>query len=303
MTGTYNNTNNTTASSQQVDCAEWDVILAQQDGWNEQACELDVEVAVQAAMRAIDASPEHLRFRRGTDIYLARKKQLATILESDLMLPSYSGAKRLHATMQTWCHLLEQLPALNAHLIEDEITLCENLCSKSKKGFMPNDRLVYVAYSQCNNKVSYGATFAQRLQTRLTQQKAYERNLKQEIADHVRALACTLSQAESRAALTSEQAHELLANTAHWEEMLIGLTSRHLYQAQIEELRQQASLTKPYFLARKKHLEARIAALQATIQDIDQSLEQDLAPLRDQHHQLTLFIAEQAHNNSSGEAL
>lgn len=256
--------------------------------WDPKLFTLDVPAAIAAAHVVCSQIEETEWFQVGTDIYMERKKQIAHQLEAALMMPSYTGAKQLHEVMQAWLAFLMELPCLNASLIESEIILCTNLCTRSKMGFMPNDRLVYTAYTTLNNKESYGDMFKRLLQPRLEQQKSYERHLQEEAQAHIELLLDTaLSQHLSPQEKAEQDAyyHALLENDIA---KLVNVTNRNYYQQQISELTEQFEKLKPYKIKQRRTITTRIDALEKKIHEIDEKLAPLLSPLYQQLVQLEI---------------
>lgn len=256
--------------------------------WDPKLFTLDVPAAITAAHVACSQIEETEWFQVGTDIYMERKKQIAHQLEAALMMPSYTGAKQLHEVMQAWLAFLMELPCLNASLIESEIILCTNLCTRSKMGFMPNDRLVYTAYTTLNNKESYGDMFKRLLQPRLEQQKSYERHLQEEARAHIELLLDTaLSQHLSPQEKAEQDAyyHTLLERDIA---KLVNVTNKNYYQQQINELIEQFEKLKPYKIKQRRTVTTRIDALEKKIREIDEKLAPLLSPLYQQLIQLEI---------------
>lgn len=256
--------------------------------WDPKLFTLDVPAAIAAAHLVCSQIEEAEWFQVGTDIYMERKKQIAHQLEAALMMPSYTGAKQLHEVMQAWLAFLMELPCLNASLIESEIILCTNLCTRSKMGFMPNDRLVYTAYTTLNNKESYGDMFKRLLQPRLEQQKSYERHLQEEARAHIELLLDTaLSQHLSPQEKAEQDAyyHTLLERDIA---KLVNVTNKNYYQQQINELIEQFEKLKPYKIKQRRTVTARIDALEKKIREIDEKLAPLLSPLYQQLIQLEI---------------
>lgn len=256
--------------------------------WDPKLFTLDVPAAITAAHVACSQIEETEWFQVGTDIYMERKKQIAHQLEAALMMPSYTGAKQLHEVMQAWLAFLMELPCLNASLIESEIILCTNLCTRSKMGFMPNDRLVYTAYTTLNNKESYGDMFKRLLQPRLEQQKSYERHLQEEAQAHIELLLDTVSSQHLSSQERAEQDayyHALLENDIA---KLVNVTNRNYYQQQINELIEQFEKLKPYKIKQRRTVTTRIDALEKKIREIDEKLAPLLSPLYQQLIQLEI---------------
>lgn len=254
--------------------------------WDPKLFTLDVPAAITAAHFACSQIEETKWFQVGTDIYMERKKQIAHQLEAALMMPSYTGAKQLHEVMQAWLAFLMELPCLNASLIESEIILCTNLCTRSKMGFMPNDRLVYTAYTTLNNKESYGDMFKRLLQPRLEQQKSYERHLQEEARAHIELLLdMALSQHLSPQEKAEQDAyyHTLLERDIA---KLVNVTNKNYYQQQINELIEQFEKLKPYKIKQRRTITTRIDVLEKKIHEIDEKLIPLLNPLYQQLAQL-----------------
>lgn len=256
--------------------------------WDPKLFTLDVPAAIAAAHLVCSQIEETEWFQVGTDIYMERKKQIAHQLEAALMMPSYTGAKQLHEVMQAWLAFLMELPCLNASLIESEIIPCTNLCTRSKMGFMPNDRLVYTAYTTLNNKESYGDMFKRLLQPRLEQQKSYERHLQEEAQTHSELLLDTVSSQHHSSQKQAEQNvyyHALLENDIA---KLVNVTNRNYYQQQINELTEQFEKLKPYKIKQRRTITTRIDALEKKIYEIDEKLAPLLSPLYQQLVQLEI---------------
>ena len=256
--------------------------------WDPKLFTLDVPAVIATAHLACSQIEETEWFQVGTDIYMERKKQIAHQLEAALMMPSYTGAKQLHEVMQAWLAFLMELPCLNASLIESEIILCTNLCTRSKMGFMPNDRLVYTAYTTLNNKESYGDMFKRLLQPRLEQQKSYERHLQEEARAHIELLLDTASSQHHSSQKQAEQNayyHALLENDIA---KLVNVTNKNYYQQQINELTEQFEKLKPYKIKQRRTVTTRIDALEKKIHEIDEKLAPLLSPLYQQLVQLEI---------------
>lgn len=233
------------------------IAVSRSSGWDEEACALDFEDAISAIQRTIALLPGYLRPRVSAEIYVERKRQIAAMIAADFLLPSYSGAKKMHATMLGWEQLLERTPGLSARLLEEEIDLCKSLCRRSKLGIMPNERLVYLAYMQCNGKTSYGDMFQRRLDPILKDQEHYEREIETEAGELARALVASGTEADQSVAQRKR--------LAELQEMIESFKGIPPCVAQIEELQRQLSELKPYHFGRRRLIEKRIAELERSI--------------------------------------
>lgn len=252
------------------------LLAAQFAGWDSKLYTLDADLAIEAAQRALELAAERQRYDLGSRIYVARKRQIALMIEASLMMPSHTSAKQVHATMELWLRLLQELPSLNRSLIEDEITLTANLCARSKMGIMPGDRLVYTAYQSFNHKESYDKTFRRALEPRLSEERAQSRQLTASIKAQVEKLQRRCQQAlpASREALLAE--HEQL-KTARQEliakrDLLVGLSSRSSHEQHLEELELKLAKLAPFRIMQRRTIQTRIAELRAKIAALDEEL-------------------------------
>lgn len=244
-----------------------EVLAAMQDGWEEKACILDLDKALHAAKNALNNTPYYLQPRTSIEIYAERKRQISAMIDANFLLPSYSGAKKMHETLSMWCDLLYGLPFLNSSLLRNEISLCKALCRKSKNSFMPNERLVYVAYMEFNNKVSYGDSFEKRLQPLLIERESFEVAAKQDVRK-------ALEQIEF---VKDEKTERPSSNrVVEWKELIAGLSLKPLYQLQINELNQQLASLRPYHIRQRRITRKRIDDLGTKITSIDKELEEIL---------------------------
>lgn len=259
-------------------------LLACFGGWESKQYQFDLEFAIDSAKHALSLIPEEERYEKASEIYIARKRQIALILESNMMMPSYTGAKQLHETMMWWKRLLQEIPYLNSELLQGEVTLCTNLCHRSKRGIMPGDRLVYTAYSTLNGKESYGETFRKAVEGRLEAEQS--KNAEQQGAAAER-IACLVAVAKEHLGATmapeelKARLEEDRAALQAEEDAAMGMTNRSMYQGQIEELEARKAKLPPYKFFKIREIDAGLAALNAKLASIDENLEPLVAPLRE----------------------
>ena len=261
-------------------------LLAKFGGWDSKLYTFDIDFAIDAAKHALALAPESSRYDMASEIYAARKMQIAHILESEMMMPSYTAAKQLHGTMGEWQRLLLEIPFLSVSLIEGEVSLVENLCLRSKLGIMPGDRLVYTAYASLNGKETYGETFRKALATHLEEAREGQA---QQIDD-------LISQAEERqreidAQVTSgtllhDQEQAALQEVLDLLESAVAgvkdQSNKVIYQQQLEELEKQLANLKPLKFFKRQVLGNQIAATKEKIAQVDSELAQAIAPLEAQ---------------------
>ena len=254
--------------------------------WHSKMFDFDPGSIIRSINHALGLIPEADRYAVATDIYTARKRQISLRLEAAIMMPSYQGAKQTHAVMMDWKRLLAEIPYLTPTLIQSEVTLCENICTRSKLGVMPSDRLVYTAYATFNHKESYGESFRKVLLTRAKREQKHEMELlaqaqektKQRLSDiAAQRDRGEISAAEEKALLEGEIA-ALQGELARAE----GMSDKKLYQQRLEELQDMRSKLKPYKLLRKRELDEQISEVQQKLSEVDAPLEVTLRSLQSQ---------------------
>ena len=270
-------------------------LLAKFGGWDSKMYTFDIDFAIDSAKHALALAPENGRYDMASGIYAARKKQIAHILESEMMMPSYTAAKQLHGTMAKWQRLLMEIPFLSVSLIEGEISLVENLCLRSKMGIMPGDRLVYTAYASLNGKEAYGETFRKALSTRMA--KAREEQARQVDGLIARAEARQREIQEQVAAGSISQDEEesaLRDVLALLESAVAGIKDQSnevIYRQQLEELEQKLAELKPLKIFKRQELCNQITATKEKIAQVDAELAQTIAPLEAQMRTLRARLA------------
>ncbi|MGN0046327.1 MAG: hypothetical protein ACI37P_03250 [Eggerthellaceae bacterium] len=262
------------------------LLRAKFGGWDSKMYTMDCDYAISCAERAISLQDPSRRYQVAADIYVARKHQIAKLLESQMMLPSLTSAKQMHETMQHWQRFLAEIPCLTPGLIEGEVALCKNLCMRSKLGVMPGDRLVYTAYATLNDKVSYGDMFEANLQERIEGAKQRKQQIMNDVLARIEARRqSSLSLIES-GDLSPEQERERLqedlASLTCDLGDVIGLSDRLMYKSQLEEVRKKRAELKPTKIFKKKELDEQIAQVEEKIAQIDAEIAPVVQPLQDE---------------------
>lgn len=239
-------------------------------GWDPETCILDVDEAVSSAREFLDVTPDYLKPRVSAEIYAERKKQIAAMIDADFLLASYSGAKKMHETINIWLRVLDGIPYLSTAVLKHEIGLCKSLCRRSKMSFMPNERLIYVAYMEFNDKASYGDSFEEHLQERLREQEVYELKVaeyaKQDFQNQE--LPRLLDSLDKDGAIEPS----CVFSAEELKELLDGLSLRPLYQSQIDELNKQLQALKPYSVGRKRRIQKKIKQVERIVQSSDEGV-------------------------------
>ena len=259
-------------------------LLACFGGWESKQYQFDLEFAIDSAKHALSLIPEEERYEKASEIYIARKRQIALILESNMMMPSYTGAKQLHETMMWWKRLLQEIPYLNSELLQGEVTLCTNLCHRSKRGIMPGDRLVYTAYSTLNGKESYGETFRKAVEGRLEGERVKNAQQHDAAIGRVSQLTAAVREHLDSSLAPADLKDQLEKDRAalHAElDAIVGMTNRGMYQRQIEELEARKAKLPSYKFFKIREIDAGLAALNEKLASIDGDLEPMVAPLRE----------------------
>lgn len=275
------------------------LLLAKLGGWDSKMHVMDLDFVVDSAKHALELLPESQRFEAANDIYTARKKQIAALLEDEMMMPSWTGAKQLHQTMQDWLRILEETPYLSHDLLEGEITLVENLCQRSKMGIMPADRQVYVAYASLNGKVSYGQMFREALAARLAREEALQDAHRQEVLEELAHRRASYAEwAVSEDASNAARRERLEAELAQVEgeiENIVGQSGRSLLESQLAEMEKQKAKLGRFKVFHRRETDGQIAVVQAKLAKVDAELESATAPFREIAAQIKADLANLSH--------
>lgn len=256
-------------------------LLAKFGGWNSQTYEYDQNFAITAARRAVELAPISKRYKLGAEIYVARKKQIAKMMEAHMMMPSHTSARRMHQTMEDWMGLLQDLPYLSPGLIEAEVNLCKNLCLRSKMGIMPNDRLVYVSYATFNNKESYGDTFERKLSRRIEAARAQKEAIMEGILNRLeRERSSSLSLLNKYSGSTEEQKTMLEEQLEQFQNDLgdvLGMSDKDMFLQQRGEVEAKLAELGPMKIFKRKELREQLDGIDKRLAEIDG----DISPVVD----------------------
>ncbi len=267
--------------------------LAEFGCWDAKFYKLDIDFAIDAAKHALRLADESRQFELALEIYDARKRQIAFMLEEALLNLTSKGSARIHEIMQNWLRLLNEIPSLSPEIIEGEITLCENLCRRSRIGIMPSDRMVYTAYMDHNGKEPYGKTFRRMLDERLRQEQAKWDVAAEEARESAkRALAASEEhlKADSPDALPLLQADAAALQDAI--DVLRSFTRRGLFERQIEQLEAQRKKLSPFQIMKTRAMVNRIAITKREIAKIDEGIKEDIDPLEERLSEIETKIRE-----------
>lgn len=258
-------------------------LLARFGGWDSKLYQFDIDFVIDSAKHVLSLVPEGERYEEASEIYLARKRQIALMLEAAMMTPSYTGAKQLHETMKWWERILVEIPYLNSELLEGEIALCSNLCARSRIGIMPGDRLVYVAYSTLNGKETYGEMFRKSLEKRLAAEQGQRDEAwanacahAQELCSQTREHLSAGEEQDLREVLEADK--EALSNQL---DAMKGLANRAVYQQQLEELEKKRAKLPVYKLFKVREADARLSDLRQKLAQIDAEIAPEISPIED----------------------
>ncbi len=243
-------------------------LLARYGGWDSRQAELDVSFVLDAAKHAVRLTPEGGRSEEAAAIYAERKKQISEQLESIMMMPSYMGAKKMHAFMMDWLRLLKGFPELPPVVIEGEVTLVGNICQRSKLAVMPNDRLVYTSYATFNKKEPYGETFKRELSSRIDVGRARKEHELLAAKDRAELHLGNLSGFSPEEAMAQLSADARSLREAR--EGIAGLSGIAGYQQELQQLQQQKESMSPFKVFKKRELDERIAQLSGRIAELEQ---------------------------------
>lgn len=247
-------------------------LLAKVDGWDSKLYDFDTDRILRSIKHYLGLIPEQMHYEEAAEIYTVRKRQISLRLEAALMMPSYQGAKQTHQIMMDWKRLLAEIPYLTPSLIKSEVTLCENICTRSKMAFMPNDRLVYTAYATFNRKEPYGETFRKALLSRVEREMQREAQKVSETQKDLEQKLQSYKQKVAAGEITVEEEKDLLKSDLEaLRNQLIetsSMSDEKLFQQQYDELQSQLATMKPYKIFKRAELQERIKAVNEKLSQI-----------------------------------
>ncbi len=243
-------------------------LLARYNGWDPRQAEIDVPVVLDAAKHAVRLTPEGRRSEESAAIYAERKKQISEQLEAIMMMPSYMGAKKLHAFMMDWLRLLKGFPELPPVVIEGETTLVGNICQRSKLAVMPNDRLVYTSYATFNKKEPYGETFKRELSGRVDVERARKEHELLAVQDRAKAHLESVGSLSVEDAIDRLSADLLALREAR--DSVVGLSGKAGYEQELQQLQQQKAAMGPFKVFKRRELDERIAELSERLRELEE---------------------------------
>ncbi len=256
--------------------AAWQ-LLARYGGWDSRQAELDVSFVLDAAKKAVKLTPEGQRSEEAAAEYTERKKQISEELEAIMMMPSYMGAKKLHAFMMDWLRLLKGFPELPPAVIEGEVTLVGNICQRSRLAVMPNDRLVYTAYATFNKKEPYGETFKRELQARVDVERARKEHELGAVRERVAAHLEKPGMLSAKAELERLRADKLALQDA--KASIVGLSGIKGYEDELAQVQAKLQAMNVLKLFKKRELQERMAGLSERIAQLNAENEERMASM------------------------
>ncbi len=264
--------------------------LAKYRGWDSKMYEFDMDTALDAIRHALDLVPTSTVYDTASEIYNERKRQISSQLESFMIMPSYSSSKKVHQSMMCWLQYLEEIPWLTPDLIKNEITLCSNLCHRSRRGIMPQSRVLFDAYCSFNKRESYGDMFQRVLEYRTDAASERKQAELGSMRDDLKERREAYREKRASGALTAEEEKAWLEqdmDTLKGDlERIVGLSNRSQYQQQFEELERQRSNMKSYKATKRSEINEQQKALKEKLEHIDADIERSTAPFRDYYTEL-----------------
>lgn len=271
-------------------------LLGKFGGWDSKLYDFDTDYILRTIKHVIGLVPDESKYDIAADMYTARKRQISLRLEAALMMPSYQGAKQTHQIMMDWKRLLAEIPYLTPGLIESEVTLCSNICTRSKMAVMPNDRLVYTSYATFNHKEPYDDTFRKALASRAEKEMEREAgrlaSAKKELEER---LAKYKAQVEAGEISVEEEKKLLQDEAGLLRKQLsdtLGMSNQKLYQQQYDELQNQLAELKPYKFFKRAEVNEQLKAVQEKLDQISSQVEATTARIQPQIDAIEARIAE-----------
>ncbi len=266
------------------------ILLAKFGGWDSKLFDFDTGTIIRSIKHALSLADEEERYPLASEIYTARKKQISERMEEAMMMPSYTSIKLMHQIMIDWKRLLTDIPYLTRDLLESEIVLCNNLCTRSKMGIMPADRVVYTAYATFNGKESYGEMFRKALENRLQAEEQRENQASKELQKEVEQRLAQYKEQVEKGRLTLKEEKALLEkeiDTLNKEiTRIVNMSNKSSYEQQVDELEKQLGALKPYKIMRRKTIETQLAEVRDKLKQIDAQIESSTRALRTQAEML-----------------
>lgn len=271
-------------------------LLGKFGGWDSKLYDFDTDYILRTIKHALGLAPEEEKYDLAADIYTARKRQISLRLEAALMMPSYQGAKQTHQIMMDWKRLLAEIPYLTPGLIESEVTLCSNICTRSKMGIMPNDRLVYTSYATFNHKEPYGETFRKALASRAEKEMEREAgrlaSAKKELEERMGTYRARVESGEISAAEEKELLQDELLTLRKQLADVVGMSNEKLYQQQYDELQKQLAELKPYKFFKRAEVNEQLKEVEKKLSQIKTQVETATAKIQPQIDAVEARIAE-----------
>lgn len=271
-------------------------LLGKFGGWDSKLYDFDTDYILRTIKHVIGLVPDESKYDIAADMYTARKRQISLRLEAALMMPSYQGAKQTHQIMMDWKRLLAEIPYLTPGLIESEVTLCSNICTRSKMAVMPNDRLVYTSYATFNHKEPYGDTFRKALASRAEKEMEREagrlasakKELEERLAKYKAQVEAGEISVEEEKELLQEEVNLLRKQLSD----ALGRLNQKLYQQQYDELQNQLAELKPYKFFKRAEVNEQLKAVQEKLDQISSQVEATTARIQPQIDAIEARIAE-----------
>lgn len=271
-------------------------LLGKFGGWDSKLYNFDIDYILRTIKHAIGLVPDEQKYDLAADIYTARKRQISLRMEECMMMPSYQGTKQLHQVMMDWKRLLAEIPYLTPGLIESEVTLCSNICTRSKMGVMPGDRVVYSAYATFNHKEPYGETFRKALASRAEKEMEREagklasakKELEERLAKYRAQVEAGEITADQEKAFLRDEAEALRKQLAD----VVGRSNEKLYKQQYEELQNQLVTLKPYKFFKRAEVTEQLKAVEEKLDQIKTQVETAKAKIQPQIDAIEARIAE-----------
>ena len=153
------------------------IYRARADLWSSLPLNLKFDSSLELFKKAIALAPENKKIELSQSFSKDISDVFNLLLEITLYLPLVTSSSLIHNLMNSTLMALDGVPYLDVELIDNLINEIEENCSKSKKGFHPKDRILYVVYSGENGNVNYGVTFRNKLESKLNAEKEKQANM------------------------------------------------------------------------------------------------------------------------------
>lgn len=271
-------------------------LMARYGGWDAEALELDLDMALNAARKSLELADSEARAYLASKIYYERRDQVAKQLDSVMKVAKGADPADAHAVMATWRRLMKELPYLPAEVMNDEVEICEELCRRSKRSLFPNERVISLAYAKHNDGVSYADELRSIAQARSGEAEQHEKAALDEVQTRYEACMASYRERSEDAALSPGDERALLTSTLKQLDAILkdldNISERPIYEEMREKLTKHQERLKSIQLLQARKTASTLETVDAKLAEIDAAFAPIVNPVRAQADELRARLAE-----------